>query len=296
VLQLGVATGEGAPGNRALAIARARRSLARARQDYAQSRFSPCAEQLGRAEHQLHRHLRRAEDLALVKQLCLWRGLCLSFAGRRAAAAANWLRAARLPGAGPDPKVFPPQVMQRYRNLHAQRARRTCVLQLSGTTSSVWIDGKIVAAGELVEPAERYVFWNKRRCSARLRIPETCRLDLPACPVPPAGQVTAEEAQDIPFLQAVGRAASAKQVWLLHGGQGEVRLSKLEVASARFVERHQPLLPSMGGPSTDDAGRSPASRAWYKRWWIWTLIGAGVTAAVVIPVVVTQEQRYDVVF
>lgn len=299
VLQLGVATSEGAPGNRALAIARAHRSLARARKDYAQSRFARCAERLGRAEHLLHRHLRRDEDLFLIKQLNLWRGLCLSFAGQKAAAAAHWTKATRLPGAGPDPKVFPPQVMQRYHSLQAQRVKRTCVLQLGGTTSSVWIDGKAVAAGELVEPAERYVFWNNRKCSARLRIPETCRLDLPACPVPPAGQVTAEEAQDTPFLQKVGRAAGARQVWLLHGGgQGEMRLSKLDVSSARFIERHQALLPSAG--ASGDADRSTGSaqppKAWYKRWWVWTLIGAGVAAAVVIPVVVTQEQRYDLVF
>jgi hypothetical protein len=299
VLQLGVATGEGAPGSRAIAIARAHRALSEARKDYAQSRFSRCAERLDRAELQLQRHLQRAEDLALVKQVCLWQGLCRSFSDEKGAAAAYWIRATRIPGPGPDPNVFPPQAMKRYRGLQARRPGRTCVLRLVETTSSVQIDGKSVAAGELVEPDERYVIWSNRRCSARLRIPETCQLDLPACPVPPAGQVTAEEAQNRRFLQRAGRAAGAREVWLLHSGQGEVRLSKLDVASARFSERHQPLLSTTG--KSPDTGTHPnvgqeQPKVWYKRWWVWTLIGAGVTAAVVIPVVATQEQRYDLVF
>lgn len=42
--------------------------------------------------------------------------------------------------------------------------------------------------------------------------------------------------------------------------------------------------------ATDRLFDLPRPRAWYARWWVWTLVGAAVTAAVVVPVVLTREE------
>lgn len=299
VLQLHVVEAPGTAGSSAVASARVERAMGQARDAYAASQFTRCARLLQAAEVRLQHHLRRRGDLARVKRLNLWLGLCQTLTGDAEAAALSWSRAARLPGPGPDPKVFPPQVMRQYRELVARRAKQaaeTCTLTLSGSTRSVLINGRPVAAGELVQPGEHYVIWPEGR-SARQRIGAACRLVLPTGAGGREAGVTEEEAADAGFLGQVGRAAGVTNIWLLESKPARLQVSVFDVARGAFVERSRQLLPPAGGAAQPasaptETGPSP----WYRRWWVWTLIGAGVAAAVIIPVMATQEQRYDIVF
>jgi hypothetical protein len=293
-----------AAGARALAEVRAKRALAAARTDYANSRFSACTARLERAEAALRRQLHRPADLELVKRVNLWIGLCHAVAGAGDRSQTAFLRAVRLPGAGPDPSLFPPAVMQQYRSAQTTATGRACRLRLTAP-GEVELDGRRVEARSEVAPGEHYAQWAGR--SDRVRINDDCRLVLDDGPTATAPQLTRREAGDRGFLAEVGRAAGVKQIPLAHIENRQVTVSVFDVEGGRFVQRRRALAASLGAeqacpvePGRDGGSGSdgPAPRPWYKRWWVWTLVGVGVAAAVTIPLVLTQgrDTTYEVGF
>jgi hypothetical protein len=116
--------------------------------------------------------------------------------------------------------------------------------------------------------------------------------------------LSAEEAKDGALLQQIGRMAAVQRLLLIHDRTDALELSVFDVAAGRFVERRESALrggqqllaglPSAAQPQP--AAPAPANTPWYKRWWVWTLIGVGVAAAVTVPLVVAEPTRYEVVF
>lgn len=292
-----------AASSRALAEVRAGRALAAARTDYANSRFSACTARLELAEAALRRQLQRPADLELIKRVNLWIGLCHAVAGAGDRAQTAFLRAVRLPGAGPDPSLFPPTVMQHYRSAQTAATGRACRLRLTAP-GEVELDGRRVEARSEVAPGEHYAQWAGR--SDRVRINDDCRLVLDDGPATAGPQLTRKEAGDKAFLAEVGRTAGVKQIPLAHIEDRQVTVSIFDVEGGRFVQRRRALAASLGPEQACpvEPGRDPGSgtdapaRPWYKRWWVWTLVGVGVAAAVTIPLVLTQgrDTTYQVGF
>jgi hypothetical protein len=56
------------------------------------------------------------------------------------------------------------------------------------------------------------------------------------------------------------------------------RPDRLDAAMARLARRLLDL-------------RKP--RPWYTRWWLWAIVGAGVTAAVVVPLALPDDDPYE---
>jgi len=277
----------------ALAQARGARTLAAARSEYARSRFEACARRLLRLEQGLRWHLRRPVDLELVKRVNLWLGLCQAVGGAPQRADQAFARAARLPGASPDPSLFPPAVMQRYQQAQSASGATTCRLEVDGA-QTVEIDGRRAEPGSEVAVGEHYVIWDDS--SNRLHVGPQCQLELAA--VRADLRLDAAEAGDAGFLQQVGRTAGMSRLTLASAGEAGVTLSGFDVERGRFLQRDQPLASVVQDPTRPAADAAPAARPWYRRWWIWALVGAGVAAAVVVPVVLTQtgSTRHDVVF
>ena len=99
----------------------------------------------------------------------------------------------------------------------------------------------------------------------------------------------------------VGKRAKASHV--VFGAVGKLgatwllRLKLLRVSEATVARAVEETV--SGSPeeidrslarATDRLFDLPRPRAWYTRWWVWTLVGAAVTAAVVVPVVLTRDQ------
>jgi hypothetical protein len=291
---------DGAHGvTRALAVARSQRSLAEARRDYTRSRFDRCAARLRGAELDLRLWLRQDEDLALMKRLNLWLGLCLAVAGESTTAGRAFVRAARLPGPGPDGQIFPPQVMKQYREATAPGDAETCNIQLDGGHSEVRIDGRTTKSGAAVTPGQHYAVWQRHGIrSALVQLdPPGCRLNPPVLSAVAGGPVVGPaEAQDRAFLARVGRIAGVQKVWLVQGVGDGMQAKLFDVGSAAFSGPSR-RFDSLGGSTGPPKHRAaPQATPWYKKWWVWTLVGVGVGAAVVVPVVLSREERYDLVF
>lgn len=313
VLSVGAERGDGEDsGARAVAVARATLALQTARRDYAQSRFARCAERLEGAERLLRAHAEGAVGLELAQRLNLWAGLCHSVGGATETARRAFARAGRLPGPGPDPQVFPPAVMKLYRQVTGDGARRRCALKLDGDGKELRLDGRSAAAGELVEAGEHYASWRTSGPRADLvRVGEDCSLVLPEG-VAGGAALTREEAGQPELLAAVGAAAGVERLVLV-GVEREgfllgvfdvrrgvflarpaLRASASALAAGRWIEKGR----GQKGPDEPGGRRSTeersAGRAWYTRWWVWTLVGAAVTAtAVILPVALTSGRRYE---
>lgn len=88
-------------------------------------------------------------------------------------------------------------------------------------------------------------------------------------------------------LGAVGRLG---KTWLL-------RLKLLQVSTSTVDRTVEETLVGPTGELDRSLARAtgrlfdlPRPRPWYTRWWVWTLVGAAVTAAVVVPVVLTRQE------
>lgn len=104
---------------------------------------------------------------------------------------------------------------------------------------------------------------------------------------------------------AVGRAVGASHVVSgALGGLGKTFILQLRVTDLRRASVSRSLEESLyGGPAGLDPAvrrgmdrlfpRPHATKPWYKRWWIWTAIGLAVTAAVVVPLAVHEDDPYE---
>ena len=102
----------------------------------------------------------------------------------------------------------------------------------------------------------------------------------------------------IPCGAEVGRAVGASHVVLGAVGQlGKtwvLRLKLLRVDESTVTRTVEETLFGDAGLDrsvarvTQQLFDLPRRGRWYSRWWVWTLVGIGVTAAVVVPVVLTR--------
>jgi len=288
----------------AVAVVRANLALKAARKAFANSRFEVCIAQTATAEAGLARAIRRPADLERLRTLNLWLGLCHAASGGSAVAKAVFARAARLPGPKPDPSLFAPQVMQLYRSAEGEARGRTCGLHLSG--KAVELDGRRVESGSQIARGEHYVTCDGdggARFSARIPVGQSCSLQLSqATEAPPA--LSAAEAGDRSFLIRVGREAGVRRIVIAHGAGPNVRISVFDVTGGKYLRNAQRLDSNLWGKETAPCeepkvdGGAGGGSPWYRRWWVWALVGAGVATAVVVPVVISTsgETRYKLSF
>jgi len=263
--------------HRALLSARLTRSLKQARSDYARSQFEACFRRLERSEQDLRGQVRHVE-IAQLKQLNLWLGLCLAVEGKATAAERVFFRAVQLGGADPDPNLFPPSVMQSYQQVKERSRKAACPLKLEAAGGAeVRVNGR-PAGAMVVAPGEHYVQWGGH--SELLTVDERCSLTLPELAVAPLTfpRFSAAEAADGGFLQQVGQSAGVQRMRLAQDPQSKQHRT-FDVALARFV---------VVSPSSKPV--PPPVTPWYKRWWVWGLVGAGVVTAVVVPVVIVNSR------
>ncbi len=159
--------------------------------------------------------------------------------------------------------------------------------------------------------------------SARRRIPTDCRLDIsqpgerPS--VAPTSHINAAPGADATFLRLLGRAHRAR--WLVHiaFAGDSLQIGVFDSSKSRWVERTSQASRPGRAPweatarqlrrivMTRRTSQAPPSAAggkrWYKRWWVWALVGAAAAAAIGISIGVAVSSdkastgdRYDVGF
>ena len=125
---------------------------------------------------------------------------------------------------------------------------------------------------------------DRRRARRQVETLEGCRGQrAAACAVGVGKRVQASHV----VFGAVGKLGAT---WLLR-----LKLLRVNEATvARAVEETVSGSPEEVDRSlaraTDRLFDLPRPSAWYARWWVWTLVGAAVTAAVVVPVVLTRGE------
>lgn len=104
---------------------------------------------------------------------------------------------------------------------------------------------------------------------------------------------------------AVGRTLGASHVVSgALGGLGKTYILQLKVTDVRRSVVTRSLEETLyGGPAGLDGAvrkgmdrlfhRPRSSTPWYRRWWIWTVVGAAVTAAVVVPLALQEDDPYE---
>lgn len=291
---------------RAIAVAYAERSIAQARQSYAESYFARCVQQLSAAEQRLARSLVFSDtliaDLGLVKQLNQWLGICATFAKRPKLAKAALLRAGLLPGPSLAADMFPPRVKHLADRL-VVGSMRYCRIDKA---SRVWIDGRERShPGAELEVGQHYALFvdpQGRRHALRIRIEKAhCQLAAPFSSASrPLDRTYLEDKQ---FLQRAGRLAGVERIAIIDGDGDKLRQRFFDVGSARWSSpldfaAHAIALPHpMPALSKQKAAqrRTPPG-VWYKKWWIWTIATAVLATAIAVPVGLTQrETRYQLV-
>jgi hypothetical protein len=181
---------------RAVERVRAEEALAAARRLYTASAFDQCSATLIQAEARFRTLLARRSDFEAMKQINLWLGLCLAVSGDPDAAGVAFARARRLPGAGPNPDLFPPEIL----DLTEPRGE---IAECELTIDARMVDGKRVARGEELEIGDHYATGAR---TGRFTLDEDCAVSWAVDASPPAGVLTKREAADPDF-----RARLAKQ-------------------------------------------------------------------------------------
>ena len=104
---------------------------------------------------------------------------------------------------------------------------------------------------------------------------------------------------------AVGRDLGASHVVSgALGGLGKTFILQLKVTDVRRSAVTRSLEETLyGGPAGLDGAvrkgmdrlfhRPRAPTPWYRRWWIWTVVGLAVTAAVVVPLALQEDDPYE---
>ena len=324
-----------------LALARADVAIVAARRAYAGSEFGRCIRRMHEAEDALARAIRPdgggdaaqngAASWHLLERVNLWLGLCLAVSGRSAEADHTFRRAIALGGTGPDPALFPPAVMGRFRRLMRQRGR--CELQLP--VGARWLDGRPLAGARrvAVAPGQHYlVHLEPQRGlprSGRVVIDARCGLG----PLPLAGAnglLGTGESQDTSLLVAIGHRARCLRIRLLSDQGGETKQRLFDVPLGQFVRWYPSRVASaartttsapsgVAGPATPPVPAAlpggaaapvgdtalvpmPSSkpqvlrRRWYRKWWVWALVGAAAGVAVAVPLLAQPSPRYQVSF
>jgi len=265
----------------------------------------------------------------LLAQINLWLGTCQWAAGDPQTAASPVVRAAQLPAnPAPDPKLLPPELIEAHRGaLSAPRQDVSCELAPPLRAEDLLVDGRIpdldgdrfrVAAGThyLTLQARctpglpacdglRRALGGEGMRSLRLEAsPLRCRVAVPSVRGATAvACASLSEARELAFVRQLTEetrgegtlavALSRGRVALrLHrsGGTSFARqvMTQLEAGerAERVVARSLGLL--LGAEPPEPPKRT---EEWYKRWWVWALVGATVIATTTTAVAVSRAER-----
>lgn len=293
-------------------------------------------QELGRSLADEDAALQRAH--ALLAQVNLWLGVCQWAAGDPQTAATAFVRSAQLPTRpAPDPRLLPPELVEAHRiAVSAPRPETSCEVEPPLRGEQLLVDGRepVVEGQRFRTSAGTHYLTIRVRCSdgagdctalqrrigaegmRSLRLEAgtlRCRVQVPSIPAPsrvtcaasseasaPAlvAALTRESGAGFALIAAVDDGKIALRL-LRAGGEGFSRqlVSELEGEAPRAaLERNLPLV--LGARPAAPV-RRPERKAWYERWWVWTVAGAvmaGTATAISVAATRSGTKEYRIVF
>jgi hypothetical protein len=254
-----------------------------------------------------------------LSDLLLYRALCHVQRSDATRAWDDFVRAATVdPARLLDPLRFPPRAVEAFqRAVRAVKAAPTGrLVSRHPPTCTIWIDGRTVAATEVrsspLPHGEHYV---RLDCpgappyAARLSL-ATDELALRPDLRPPAQP----SEQDVIALGRIRGASAALFGAVTSSAAAPPTLRRLLLDMASGSRRGQSIVALAAGGATVDADataaarrlldrltsaanatarpapRSPERSPWYRSPWLWGLVGASLTAAVILPLTVDAER------
>jgi hypothetical protein len=291
-------------------------------------------QELGRSLADADASLQRAH--ALLAQVNLWLGVCQWAAGDPQTAATSFVRSAQLPTRPiPDPRLLPPELVEAHRAaIAAPRQETSCEVEAPLRGEHLLLDGREpVVEGQKFRTLVGTHYLTVRvscpaasaECSAlqrrigsegmrSLRLEAgalRCRVQIPS--IPAASRVTCaatSEVRSAPVVAALTRESGAALTIVTSVSDGKIALRLQRRGSAEFsrqlvtelegesprraLERNLPLVLGAAPPPIT----RPVRKAWYERWWVWTLVGGAVVGATAASIAAAQSttREYRIVF
>lgn len=314
----------------ALGRVRATRALSRARQLFTRTDFKGCSALLAISERELAGAVidvapdARRRTLDLLARVNLWLGICRWGEGKMEAAADHFVRSGRLPGRpAPDPALLAPEIVRAHAEAAAAEGPElSCTVEPALQGQTVWIDGGAAVRGQetvALRAGTHYVTVSvpckagAPASCASLRSfafgaePERCRIFLPTSgsAAPPAC-VDHSEARDTGFVSELTAEAGSARALVVSVEKEQVALRLFRAGERAFGQQVTTPITSKrswrgalthsldllyGTAQENGTGRSSRSVAWYRRWWVWTLVGAAVAGSVVAVVLATRPEH-----
>jgi hypothetical protein len=284
-------------------------ALEKARLAYRNLRFAEALSLLSRAQTELGAVAASDEDLRILSQLLLQRGLNLLALKDKAEAGEAFSTAMHLGYQGPESGQFPPVVeaqITRTREELAGATRGALTLTVQPPGASIWIDGKEQGAPPVtvkLAPGLHHLRITRpgqepKAFFQQLTAGKADRLDVFLKPLPESELARELLSARGKSLMATGDAGTLKRIFgpdraLLEvepGGSGGLRATLLWTGAQPTKERCSgptenaladclaPRLYSMAtGKDPRAAGSGPTVKTpLYRRWWLWTIVAAGV--------------------
>jgi len=292
-------------------------------------------QELGRSLADDDLPLQRAHDL--LAQVNLWLGICQWAAGDPQTAASSFVRSSQLPTRpAPDPRLLPPELVEAHRAaIGSPRPETSCEVEAPLRGAYLLVDGRepIIEGQRFRTLVGTHYLTLRVRCPSS--VPEClalqrrigsegmrslrleagalrCRVQIPSIALSSRGTCgAASEAQAPSFVAALTRESGAAMTIVAALSEGKIALrlqrkgnsefsrqlvTELEGESPRrVIERNLPLVLGLA-PATPPV--RPGRKAWYERWWVWTLVGAAVVGATAASIAATRSSttEYRVVF
>jgi len=310
----------------ALGRVRAARALSRSRQLFTRTDFRGCSALLSISERELAGAVidvepnTRRRTLDLLARVNLWLGICRWGAGDMEAAADHFVRSGRLPGRpAPDPALLAPEIVQAHAEAAAaQGPEVSCVIEQSLRQRDMWIDGLAVQgdASIALRAGTHYVSvalpckGSSADCPPGLRSfafkaeAGRCRIYLPSSgTAAPLDCVDRSEAYDARFVSELTAEVGSARTLVVSVEKQQVALRLFRAGERTFGQQvttpvrnktdwraaltHSLDLLYGTTQETSRVDRPSRATAWYRRWWVWTLVGAAVAGSVVAVVLTT---------
>jgi len=288
----------------------ARQALDRARQDYRKLRFAEAASALARAQADLAAAACNESDFDLLRRLALEQGISLLVLGKHSEAYEAFAIALRLGHQGPEPGQHPPEVEQKIRLVRDELAgapRVGLTIKTEPGGCEVQVDGKARGRSPVtlqLAPGPHHVRIEQAGLKARaifhsLAPGKSDQLEIFLKPLPvselavhllarhdkggrltdlPPALLTRVFGSDVALLEVTG-SDSRLQAHLVWTGAQRISPGACAAASPAALARCLgPLLHRLAtGRDLPAAGGQPPAPL-HRRWWFWTLVGAGAAA------------------
>jgi hypothetical protein len=268
----------------------------------------------------------RRRTLELLARVNLWLGICRWGEGKMEVAADHFVRSGRLPGRpAPDPALLAPEIVRAHAEAAAAEGPElSCAVEPSLQRREVWIDGGAAVQGQAsvaLRAGTHYVSVSvpcedRSPVSCRLpRIrsfafraePERCRIYLPSSgSAGPLACIDHSEARDTGFVSELTAEVGSARALVISVEKEQVALRLFRAGERAFGQQVTTPITSKRGwrgalthsldllygtAPENGTGRSSRSVAWYRRWWVWTLVGAAVAGSVVAVVLATRPEH-----